>query len=82
MRTIATSACEFHDDGVVVGKFHEIDITPILLEVGTHLFEDILDFSEDGFFIHIYVCFFLLRRDLRRLLISCRPYGAKFIILF
>ena len=52
---VATGTCQFHDDGVVVGEFHEVDVAAVLLEVGTHLFEDVFDFSEDGFFIHIYL---------------------------
>ena len=52
---VAASTRKLYNDGVVVGEFHEVDVAAVLLEVGTHLFEDVFDFSEDGFFIHIYL---------------------------
>ena len=62
MRAIATSSCKFHNHDIVVCEFHEIDVATILLEVGTHLLEDVFDFSEDGFFIHTK-CIYCVGRD-------------------
>lgn len=58
VRTIAAGTRKLNYDDHIIGEFHEIDITAVLLKVGTYLFEDVFDFAEDDFFIHIFVLFF------------------------
>ena len=51
--TVAASPGEFHNHDVIVGKFNEVDVAAVLLEVGTYLIEDVGHFAKDGFSIHI-----------------------------
>ena len=45
MRAISAGTCQFHNHNVIVGEFHEVDIPAVLLEVGSHLLKDVLDFA-------------------------------------